>query len=620
MDRNNPYGMRGAPQQPNGMGMGQPQQRQNMIPQQHYMNEMMYDPMMQMPMTNGMYHHPAQHHPHAMGQRMVGGHMNPMMGMVTPEDDSRFVDELIGSLVPGDLGDPMVDSHLGQMPSTVYDQPHVIPRQPQHQVRAQPVQMQQPHIVPPQQQQQARMAVSRGMGQQPNMAPPSMHQMPTQVSQMPPTNSIQPVSRMPQQVNNTATALARRQLVPPAPVSASSSSSMSNGLVQSQSTFMSTAPPSKPSSVDSRALASTSSMNAGSSDEEFGMGEEDSNKKKERRRQQVRYASRRRRKKQKDEESFLRDRIEELKEQIRIIGGDLSEQCSQMAGMSEQALTEAYEKQMLTVQSLRKDNNVLKEQLLQHENFARMIQYGLNALPSDCRDVDRKKIGNVPMWFSDQMNPMKGPTLVVDLNLCHDAVRQAYNELKGYGPSVNSKTNVCYAMGWKTELWASGTSLSFRAVRTIGDKNIREVANASWDIITSPEKCKRIYPDVKQFRVRLTPQPLLLSSYGQPLTPSCLCRYCKRSRTISWSCIASRRWRQTCRTASLSRWPIGCEMRTTTSWGSRPSWSSPSALRTASVARSARAGCSWASRTRRRHGRPTSWATTTSRARRTTRC
>ncbi|GMF51778.1 unnamed protein product [Phytophthora fragariaefolia] len=169
--------------------------------------------------------------------------------------------------------------------------------------------------------------------------------------------------------------------------------------------------------------------------------------------------------------------------------------------MSEQALTEAYEKQMQTVQTLRKDNNKLKEQLLQHENFARMIQYGLNALPSDCRDVDRKKIAGVPMWISDQMNPLKGPTLVVDLNLCHEAVRHAYNELKTFGPSVNSKTNVCYAMGWKTELWAANTCLNFRAMRSISDKNIREVANASWDIITSPEKCKRIYPDVKQFRI-----------------------------------------------------------------------------------------------------------------------
>ncbi|KAF1794761.1 START-like domain [Phytophthora cactorum] len=278
----------------------------------------------------------------------------------------------------------------------------------------------------------------------------------------------------------------------PAPVAPRQAAVAPSAIVPTSTTSM--------ASTSSRALA-TSSNNGGSSDEDGNLGEDDTQKKKERRRQQVRYASRRRRKKQKDEESFLRDRIAELKEQIRIIGGDLTEQCSQMAGMSEQALTEAYEKQMVTVQTLRKDNNKLKEQLLQHENFARMIQYGLNALPSDCRDVDRKKIAGVPMWISDQMNPLKGPTLVVDLNLCHEAVRHAYNELKTFGPTVNSKTNVCYAMGWKTELWAASTCLNFRAVRSISDKNIREVADASWEIITSPDKFKRIYPDVKQFRI-----------------------------------------------------------------------------------------------------------------------
>ncbi|ETK84492.1 hypothetical protein F441_10744 [Phytophthora nicotianae CJ01A1] len=66
----------------------------------------------------------------------------------------------------------------------------------------------------------------------------------------------------------------------------------------------------------------------------------------------------------------------------------------------------------------------------------------LDALLSDWRDVDRKNIAGVPMWISDQMNPLKGSTLVVDLNLCHEAVGHAYNELKTFGLLVNSKTNV----------------------------------------------------------------------------------------------------------------------------------------------------------------------------------
>ncbi|TYZ61819.1 hypothetical protein PybrP1_002301 [[Pythium] brassicae (nom. inval.)] len=471
MDQRNPYGMPppGSGRNPLQNGM-QVQRPPGMLQQQqqHYMSEMMFDPMA-MPMGNGLYSHPGHghpahngYHPHAHpGHRGMGGHMGGVHhpGMMSPEEDPRFVDDIVSALGPGDLGDPvgMGDQHhMGQIPMQVYDQPHIIPPS-QHQVRAQGV--------PP-------MSQTPPQQQAPLQAPASM------------------VPAVSVGMGNMGGAIARRQQHPPPAQSVTSSSLMPpTALVPASKST---------SSVDSRAL--TTGSNNGSSDDEL-LGDDDNSKKKERRRQQVRYASRRRRKKQKDEESFLRDRIEELKEQIRIIGGDLSEQCSQMAGMSEQALTEAYEKQMQTVQTLRKDNNKLKEQLLQHENFARMIQYGLNALPSDCRDVDRKKIPGVPMWFSDQMNPLKGPTLVVDLNLCHEAVRQAYNELKSFGPSVHSKTNICYAMGWKTELWATGTCLSFKAVRSISDKNIREVANSSWDIITSPDKYKRIYPDVKQFRI-----------------------------------------------------------------------------------------------------------------------
>ncbi|TMW68261.1 hypothetical protein Poli38472_005729 [Pythium oligandrum] len=512
MDQRNPYGL---PTAPNGRGgiPGAPMQPQRggMMPQQ-YMSEMLFDPMA-MPMANGMYHHAAPHHPHGhphaqMQHRMpphgVGNpmfHQPPMMA----ENDPHFVDDIMNALGPGDLGDPV--GMGGQMPS-VYDQSHLM-RSQHPQARQQPP-MGLPTQSPQQQQAQMqaqRMPNQRAMPTHPGMGNP-MHM--GQPGQMPPNgmqgvNALHGVPRMPQSqpmpAQSTTSALGgmnRRQ-----PVASSASPA---GAAMNNPSALVPANPSRPastSSVDTRALTTTSSTGLQSnSEDEMGMGgDEDVNKKKERRRQQVRYASRRRRKKQKDEESFLRDRIEELKEQIRIIGGDLSEQCSQMAGMSEQALTEAYEKQMQTVQNLRRDNNKLKEQLLQHENFARMIQYGLNALPSDCRDVDRKKIPGMPTWFSDHMGPLKGPTLVVDLNLCHDAVRVAYNELKSFGPSVNSKTNVCFAMGWRTELWATGTCLSFKATRTINDRNIREVTESSWEIITSPDKCKRIYPDVKQFRV-----------------------------------------------------------------------------------------------------------------------
>ncbi|CAI5732900.1 unnamed protein product [Hyaloperonospora brassicae] len=495
--RNAPYGMLTGREGLPGSGMPQqmppPQQPQPPPPQrvsqptmqQHYsMQDMMFDPL---PMGNGMYHPAAavnggghMMHPHQPGARAPGGMqvlgtlMSSQQGMGTPEDD---LDDLMSALGDSVGMTQQQQQNMGQhMASHVYDhlQPRSLGLQPgstQGLPMSTQMQSMQQGMVSPMHMNQmpsndigaaARMGAV-GMHQQPNLSAPSMGGIGGLEA-----SNVTPVAPRPQ--------------APVAP----------NAIVPTLMT---------PKFSDSSRTLTTSSNNGGSSDEDIGMGEGDVQKKKERRRQQVRYASRRRRKKQKDEESFLRDRIAELKEQIRIIGGDLTEQCSQMAGMSEQALTEAYEKQMVTVQTLRKDNNKLKEQLLQHENFARMIQYGLNALPSDCRDVDRKKIAGVPMWISDQMNPLKGPTLVVDLNLCHEAVRHAYNELKTFGPTVNSKTNVCYAMGWKTELWAASTCLNFRAVRSISDKNIREVANASWDIITSPEKFKRIYPDVKQFRI-----------------------------------------------------------------------------------------------------------------------
>uniref|UniRef100_A0AAV1ULK3 BZIP domain-containing protein n=1 Tax=Peronospora matthiolae TaxID=2874970 RepID=A0AAV1ULK3_9STRA len=478
--RNNPYGLPlGRVGLPNGMSLQQ--QRAATQQQQYTMQDMMFDPL---PMTTGLYHPPPPLHQQHTG---MGGIMQQQQqqqpSMVAPEDDPRFVDDLLGAFGNDPVGQQLHQhQHMDQMPSHVYNQ--------------------QQHLMAPPPSQTSNLLSGRIPG-----IPMTSQPLPMQQSGLPGSMHMNQMGvgadgcigpGVPHQLPNMSAApaispgLGGHGISIQAPPLVAPRQQAPTAIVPTLAT---------PKFSDSSRTLTTSSNNGGSSDEDAGMGEGDVQKKKERRRQQVRYASRRRRKKQKDEESFLRDRIAELKEQIRIIGGDLTEQCSQMAGMSEQALTEAYEKQMVTVQTLRKDNNKLKEQLLQHENFARMIQYGLNALPSDCRDVDRKKIAGVPMWISDQMNPLKGPTLVVDLNLCHEAVRHAYNELKTFGPTVNSKTNVCYAMGWKTELWAASTCLNFRAVRSISDKNIREVANASWDIITCPEKCKRIYPDVKQFRI-----------------------------------------------------------------------------------------------------------------------
>ncbi|GMF39402.1 unnamed protein product [Phytophthora lilii] len=301
--RNNPYGM------PAGRGMpsGMPQQQPGM--QQHYgMQDMMFDPL---PMNNGLYHPPPPMH-----QQHGGMGLMQQPGMAAPEDDPRFVDDLLGALGNDPVGlGAQQQQHLGQMPSHVYDQQHLIPPHSQGLQPGRTQGMPMTSQAPPMQQGMpgsihmnqmtpngARMGV--GLQQQPNMSAPEVSPGLGTLSGLsatiPPPNA------------------SRQAAVAPSAI----------------------VPSSTKSSTSSRALT-TSSNNGGSSDEDGNMGEDDAQKKKERRRQQVRYASRRRRKKQKDEESFLRDRIAELKEQIRIIGGDLTEQCSQMAGMSEQALTEA---------------------------------------------------------------------------------------------------------------------------------------------------------------------------------------------------------------------------------------------------------------------------------------
>ncbi|KAG3087843.1 hypothetical protein PI124_g19053, partial [Phytophthora idaei] len=121
--RNSPYGM---PAGRGGLPGGMPQQQQ----QQHYsMQDMMFDPL---PMNNGMFHQAPgvgghmmhQQHPGARGGGMQGlGGLMPQQGLVTPEDD---LDDLMSA-----LGDPVgmnaQQQNMGQMPSHVYDQSHLMP-------------------------------------------------------------------------------------------------------------------------------------------------------------------------------------------------------------------------------------------------------------------------------------------------------------------------------------------------------------------------------------------------------------------------------------------------------------------------------------------------------------
>ncbi|KAG2972043.1 hypothetical protein PC121_g23827, partial [Phytophthora cactorum] len=255
--RNNPYGMPGGR---GGMPNGMPQQ-------QHYgMQDMMFDPL---PMNNGLYHPPPPIHQQHGG---MGGLMQ-QQGMVAPEDDPRFVDDLLGALGndPAGLGGQQQQQHLGQMPSHVYDQ-HMMPQHSQA-----------PNFQPGRT--QGMPMTSQAPLMQQGGMPGSMH-----INQMAP-NSVGAGGRMGagmQQQSMGAPAVSSGlgtlgglgATIPTPPAAPRLAAVAPSAIVPTSTTSK--------ASTSSRALA-TSSNNGGSSDEDGNLGEDDTQKKKERRRQQVRY-------------------------------------------------------------------------------------------------------------------------------------------------------------------------------------------------------------------------------------------------------------------------------------------------------------------------------------------
>ncbi|GMF63969.1 unnamed protein product [Phytophthora fragariaefolia] len=260
--RDNPYGMpNGRVGMPNGLPQQQ-QQRGGM--QQHYsMQDMMFDPL---PMSNGLYHPPPPMH-----QQHAGMGLQQQMGMVAPEDDPRFVDDLLGALGndPVGLGGQQQQQHLGTMASHVYDQQHVM--QPHSQPAMQPGRTQGMPMTSQAPMQQNGMPGSMHMNQMTPNGVDSGARM--GVGIQPPSMGAPPVS------SNLGTLGGLAASIPAA-----------NAPRQAAVAPSAIVPTSTKSSTSSRALA-TSSNNGGSSDEDAGMGEDDAQKKKERRRQQVRYAS-----------------------------------------------------------------------------------------------------------------------------------------------------------------------------------------------------------------------------------------------------------------------------------------------------------------------------------------
>ncbi|KAG2804321.1 hypothetical protein PC129_g17465, partial [Phytophthora cactorum] len=244
--RNSPYGM---PAGRGGLPGGMPQQQQQQ--QQHYsMQDMMFDPL---PMNNGMFHQAPgvgghmmhQQHPGARGGGMQGlGGLMPQQGLVTPEDD---LDDLMSA-----LGDPVgmnaQQQNMGQMPSHVYDQSHLMPPRSQA-----------PNLQPGRSQ-ELPLPIQTPPMQQSGM-PNSMH-----MNQIAPNGARMGVAMQQQNMGAPSTigGLGNLSTSIPAPVAPRQAAVAPSAIVPTSTTSM--------ASTSSRALA-TSSNNGGSSDEDGNLGE-----------------------------------------------------------------------------------------------------------------------------------------------------------------------------------------------------------------------------------------------------------------------------------------------------------------------------------------------------------
>ncbi|KAF0686348.1 Aste57867_21850 [Aphanomyces stellatus] len=212
--------------------------------------------------------------------------------------------------------------------------------------------------------------------------------------------------------------------------------------------------------------------------------------KKEKRKSQVRDASRRRRAKRKDEETRLRERIQELTQQIQIMGnhgegGDVP---------STDALNDAYEQQLKVVQLLQEKNQQYKDKLAQHEQFARLIQSGIHHL-SDASPPSTTTRGLLPA--SASTSPPLQLTSDWMTQWAASVVRGARDELvqlQRFSPE-HKHTNV--AMGWTTELWTEAGMHMQLCSRKAIEAAPRDAADKTWDILTSLDKCRRVYPELK---------------------------------------------------------------------------------------------------------------------------
>ncbi|ETW04595.1 hypothetical protein, variant 1 [Aphanomyces invadans] len=263
--------------------------------------------------------------------------------------------------------------------------------------------------------------------------------------------------------------------------------------------------------------------------------------KKEKRRTQVRDASRRRRAKRKDEETRLRDRIQELMHQIHIMGGPQSVDGvgATIDGASDDAaLDAAYQQQLQVVRMLQQKNLQYKEKLAQHEQFARMIQSGIQLLTDDSsatatqlQFLQQQQLTRATASAATPLPPVEPASLTgsapTNLLATSDLARMlatssVRDALTKWAKTVAAKchrdlhvstwdtrgenvtTNV--AMGWQTHVWiplatSKRREMHVRSHKVVVGANSDECAVKTWEMVTSIAKARRVNPDMKAIEV-----------------------------------------------------------------------------------------------------------------------
>ncbi|ETV73332.1 hypothetical protein, variant 1 [Aphanomyces astaci] len=284
--------------------------------------------------------------------------------------------------------------------------------------------------------------------------------------------------------------------------------------------------------------------------------------KKEKRKSQVRDASRRRRAKRKDEETRLRDRIQELTHHIQIMAGssssgaDVRRPSTITPDDNNAALEEAYQQQLHIVHILQQKNFQYKEKLAQHEQFARLIQTGIQHLSTDDPQAAPQQLQILQQQQRLQLVPgtssvrvattAPGPTTNLLANsttlaaltgtnvdvltqwakniavTSHRDLLASAREVHSIGKRNPLHVTTNIAMGWTTQLWMSqaGNAIEPSIVQVRSHKDVHrpkccDCVAKTWEILTSVANGRRVYPDLLAVEVvnQVTPNELVVVVY-----------------------------------------------------------------------------------------------------------